>query len=144
MIIDHICFAVKDLNEAIAYWQRVFGYEQMTQIVENSLQKVKVVFVEKEGSSLIKFIEPVEGNTSLQNFVNRGGGFHHICFRCEDIKPTMADLNSKGLLTLVSPQPGEAFNNHNIAFMLAKHGLNIELIDTDEKAGILLDEDGTE
>lgn len=141
MIIDHICFAVKDLNEAVAYWQRVFGYEQMTQIVGNSLQKVKVVFVEKEGSTLIKLIEPVEGNTSLQNFVNRGGGFHHICFRCNDIKTTMADLNSKGLLTLASPQPGEAFNNHNIAFLLAKHGLNIELIDTDEKAGILLDED---
>lgn len=99
--------------------------------------------MKKEGSSIIKFIEPVEGNTSLQNFVSRGGGFHHICFRCDDIKATMADLNSEGLLTLVPPQPGEAFNNHNIAFMLAKHGLNIELIDTDEKAGILLDEDGT-
>jgi len=143
MIIDHICFAVKNLEDTLAYWQRVFGYQQMTLIVENSLQKVKVVFMRKEGSTLLKFIEPVEGNTSLQNFVNRGGGFHHICFRCNDIKTTMADLNSKGMLTLVPPQPGEAFKNHNIAFMLAKYGLNIELIDTDEKADILFDEDGT-
>ena len=117
MIIDHICFAVKNLEEAVAYWQRVFGYQQMTMIVENSLQKVKVVFIRKEGSTLIKLIEPVEGNTSMQNFVNRGGGFHHVCFRCNDIKATMADLNSKGLLTLVPPQTGEAFNNHNIAFL---------------------------
>ncbi|MBE0675617.1 MAG: VOC family protein [Bacteroidales bacterium] len=137
MVIDHICFAVKNLGEAIDYWHRIFGYEQMTEVVENSLQKVKVVFVKKEGSTLIKLIEPVEGNTSLQNFVNRGGGFHHICFRCNDIKATMADLNSKGLLTLVPPQPGEAFNNHNIAFLLAKHGINVELIDTYEKAAVL-------
>jgi methylmalonyl-CoA/ethylmalonyl-CoA epimerase len=49
----------------------------------------------------------------------------------------MKDLNKEGLLTLVPPQPGEAFNNKNIAFLLARYGLNIELIDTDEKAGML-------
>jgi methylmalonyl-CoA/ethylmalonyl-CoA epimerase len=49
----------------------------------------------------------------------------------------MDELKGKGLLTLVPPQPGEAFNNHNIAFLLAKYGLNIELIDTEEKAGLL-------
>ena len=38
---------------------------------------------------------------------------------------------------LVPPQPGEAFNNNKIAFLLAKYGLNIEIIDTDEKAGML-------
>lgn len=47
------------------------------------------------------------------------------------------ELTGKGLIKLVSPQPGEAFNNHNIAFLLAKYGLNIELIDTDEKAELL-------
>ncbi len=40
MIIDHICFAVKNLDEGIAYWERVFGYRQMTSTVVNSLQKV--------------------------------------------------------------------------------------------------------
>ena len=39
-------------------------------------------------------------------------------------------------LANVPPQPGEAFNNHDIAFLLARYGLNIELIDTEEKAGI--------
>lgn len=137
MIIDHICIAVKNLEEAINYWERVFGYKRMTATVENSIQKVKVVFLSKENSILIKLIEPVEGNVSLQNFVNRGGGFHHICFRCSDLSSVMTDLTDKGLITLVPPQPGEAFNNHNIAFMLAKYGIKLELIDTDEKAGIL-------
>ncbi len=137
MIIDHICIAVKDLEEAIAYWEDIFGYSQFTGVVENTLQKVKVVFMKKEGSTLVKLIEPVEGNQSLQNFVNRGGGFHHICFKCPDINAKIKELSDKGLMVLVPPQPGEAFNNHKIAFLLARHGLNIELIDTEEKAGLL-------
>jgi methylmalonyl-CoA/ethylmalonyl-CoA epimerase len=137
MIIDHICFAVKNLNDGIAYWENVFGYKQMTSVVVNSLQKVKVTFLHKKDSITIKLIEPVESNTSLISFINRGGGFHHICFKCSDIKQKMNELTEKGLLTLVPPQPGEAFNNHLIAFFLAKYGMNIELIDTDEKAEIL-------
>jgi methylmalonyl-CoA/ethylmalonyl-CoA epimerase len=138
MKIDHICFAVKNLDDGVAYWGKVFGYKQMTKIVENSLQKVKVVFLSKDDSITIKLIEPVESNQSLLNFVNRGGGFHHICFKCSDINVKIDELKKDGLLTLVPPQPGEAFNNHNIAFLLARYGLNIELIDTDEKAGMLL------
>lgn len=137
MVIDHICFAVKNLQEGIKYWESVFGYHQMTEIITNTLQKVKVTFLEKDNSILIKLIEPLETNLSLVNFVNRGGGFHHLCFRCSDINEQIDKLTSKGLIKLVAPQPGEAFNNHKIAFLLAKYGLNIELIDTNEKAGII-------
>jgi methylmalonyl-CoA/ethylmalonyl-CoA epimerase len=137
MKIDHICFAVKDIQEGISYWGNTFGYRQMSKIVENTIQKVKVTFLSKDDSILVKLIEPVEGNLSLINFVNKGGGFHHLCFKCNDINLKMNELTEKGLITLVAPQPGEAFNNHDIAFMLAKYGINIELIDTDEKAGII-------
>lgn len=137
MTIDHICFAVKNLDEGISYWTRIFGYRQKTEIVVNTLQKVKVSFICKENSLTVKLIEPLEDNQSLVNFVNRGGGFHHICFKCDDIYKEVEDLKEKGLITLVPPQPGEAFNNHKIAFLLARYGLSIELIDTDERARLL-------
>jgi methylmalonyl-CoA/ethylmalonyl-CoA epimerase len=137
MKIDHICIAVKNIKAGIDYWERVFGYKQMTKPVKNSLQQVEVVFLAKEDSITIKLIEPLESNQSLINFVSRGGGFHHICFKCSDINMQMQEFKKEGLLTLVPPQPGEAFNNHNIAFLLARYGLNIELIDTDEKAEMI-------
>jgi methylmalonyl-CoA/ethylmalonyl-CoA epimerase len=140
MKIDHICFAVKDLKEGIDYWHKVFAYKQMTSVVVNTRQKVKVVFLSKDESILIKLIEPLEDNKQLINFVNVGGGFHHLCFRCDDLDNTIDELTDKGLIKLVSPQPGEAFNNHNIAFLLSKYRMNIELIDTEEKAGIIEDE----
>lgn len=137
MVLDHICFAVKDINEGLSYWESVFGYRQMTEVIINSLQKVKVTFLCKEESLLVKLIEPLADNQSLVNFVNRGGGFHHLCFRTDNLGEKIVELKEKGLLMLVPPEPGEAFNNHDIAFMLSKYGTNIELIDTDEKAGLL-------
>jgi methylmalonyl-CoA/ethylmalonyl-CoA epimerase len=137
MTIDHICIAVKNLEEGISYWKDAFGYQRRTEMVINTLQKVKVTFLEKKDSLPVKLIEPLDDNISLVNFVNRGGGFHHICFKCENIDKGLAELKEKGLITLVAPQPGEAFNNNRIAFLLARYGLNIELIDTDERAGLL-------
>ncbi len=137
MKIDHICFAVKNIKEGISYWESVFGYTQMTEVVLNSLQKVKVAFLCKRDSIMVKLIEPREDNLSLVNFVNRGGGFHHLCFRVDNMEELILEVKEKGLIMLVPPQPGEAFNNHNIAFLLARYGTNVELIDTDEKAGLI-------
>lgn len=137
MIIDHICFAVKDIEDSVIYWNKVFGYKRMTRTVINTIQKVKVTFLSKTGSITIKLIEPLPDNSSLVNFVTRNGGFHHICFRCENINSKIDELRSKGLRLLTPPQPGEAFNNNDIAFLMASSGINIELIETDEKAALI-------
>ena len=137
MIIDHICFAVKDIQKGIKDWERIFNYRQMTEIVTNTRQKVKVVFLSKDDSLSVKLIEPLSDNDSLLRFVNGGGGFHHLCFKCTDMNEKITDLKKRGVVMLVPPQPGEAFENEDIAFMLTRFGINLELIDTDKKAGIL-------
>jgi methylmalonyl-CoA/ethylmalonyl-CoA epimerase len=137
MHIDHICFAVKNLQEGIEYWNTAFGYRQYTAIIENGKQKVRIVFLHKEGSILIKLIEPFDTKESLMNFVNVGGGFHHLCFKCNDIHKQTEELIGKGLKLIVPPEPGDAFNNGEIAFLLAKNRLSIELIETSEKSGVL-------
>ncbi len=137
MHIDHLCFAVSNISEGINYWFNTFGYRQMTEIVINTRQKVKVVFLSKKESITIKLIEPLDSNKSLLNFVSKGGGFHHICFKCRNLNAEIDRLKKSGVIMLVPPEPGEAFNNNMIAFMLAKYNLNIELIDTDEKAALI-------
>ena len=93
-----------------------------------------MVFLNKNESVMIKLIEPLEENESLQSFIKRGGGFHHLCFKCDDLDQQIGELKEKGMISLVAPQPGEAFENENIAFMLSRFGVNVELIDTDKKA----------
>ncbi len=134
MIVDHICFAVRDLQKSVENWGNAFGYRQMTEVVINSRQKVKVIFLSKKDSITIKLIEPLEENISVTDFVQRGGGFHHLCFKCEDLDEQIVEMKEKGLIMLVPPQPGEAFGNEEIAFMLTRFGVNVELIDTDKKA----------
>jgi len=70
-------------------------------------------------------------------FARRGGGLHHLCFRCDDLKVQIPLLKENGARLTVPPEPGEAFMNKDIAFLLLENNLNIELIDTTEKKGWL-------
>jgi methylmalonyl-CoA/ethylmalonyl-CoA epimerase len=134
MVIDHLGIVVTSIDEGIRHWEDVFGYQQMTDVVVNTRQKVKVVFLAKEQSVTVKLIEPVDETSPTYRLAKRGGGLHHVCFKCENIDRELDQLTQKGLRVLSQPAPGEAFENENIAFIFAKQGLNIELIDTDKKA----------
>lgn len=137
MNIDHIGIVVKSIEKGIEHWENVFGYTQKTEIVVNTRQKVRVVFMEKKDSTLIKLIEPTDETSPSYKAMKNGGGLHHLCFKCDNLDEQIAELKQKGLRVLVDPEPGEAFENEKIAFIYGKQGLNIELIDTDKKAKIL-------
>jgi len=137
MVIDHIGIVVKSIEAGIKHWKDVFGYKKMTDIVINSRQKVKVVFLCKENSVLIKLVEPTDESSPVYKFSLRGGGLHHLCFKCEKLDFEIQRLTDLGLRMLTEPEPGEAFDGENIAFLFAKHGLNIELIETDKKAKVI-------
>jgi len=134
MIIDHLGIVVKSIEEGISYWEKVFGYKQMTEVVVNSRQKVKVVFLTKENSLIVKLIEPTDEHSPVYRIARKGGGLHHLAFRCKEINDEITRLKSLGLRVITNPQPGEAFENNQIAFLLGNQALNIELIDTHKKA----------
>lgn len=136
MVVDHLGIVVRSLEEGIQHWGQLFGYKRSSSVVTNTRQKVKVVFLSKPDSLTIKLIEPSEPGSPLSPFARKGGGLHHICFRCDDLKVQVPLLKQKGARLMVPPEPGEAFRNHDIAFFLAGN-LNIELIDTSEKEGVL-------
>jgi methylmalonyl-CoA/ethylmalonyl-CoA epimerase len=135
MVIDHIGIVVRSLEEGIQQWNELFGYRKNSDIVTNTRQKVRVVFLAKEGSLPVKLVEPSEPASPVFLFARKGGGLHHLCFRCGSLKTQIPLLEAKDAKFLVPPEPGEAFNHHDIAFFLAKNNLNIELIDTEEKKG---------
>jgi methylmalonyl-CoA/ethylmalonyl-CoA epimerase len=137
MVIDHIGIAVQSIEEGLAHWKNVFGYEQMTRVVENRMQKVNVVFLRKAHSIDVKLIESTDTTSVIFGFTRKGGGLHHLCFKCGNLDGELERLAGLGLRVLTGPQPGEAFENERIAFVYAKQGLNIELIDTEKRRGIL-------
>jgi methylmalonyl-CoA/ethylmalonyl-CoA epimerase len=138
MIIDHIGIVVKSIEAGIEHWKKVFGYEQVTAVVVNTRQKVKVVFLKKEGSLTVKLIEPSDTTSPIYMHAQRGGGLHHLCFMCENLINQLQQMRQLGLRIITPPQPGEAFENEDIAFVYANNGLYIELIDTDKRARKLI------
>ncbi len=135
MIVDHIGIVVRSLEDGIKQWEELFRYSRVTEIILNTRQKVKVVFMTKANSITIKLIEPTEHESPVFQFAQRGGGLHHLCFRCDNLETQISILKDKGARSLIPPEPGEAFENNNIAFLILENNLNLELIDTDKKTG---------
>ncbi len=135
MIIDHVGIVVRSLQKGIEQWQNLFEYRKATDIILNTRQKVRVVFMSKEGSVTIKLIEPSSDNSPISEFAKKGGGLHHLCFKCDSLEMQIPVLCSKGSRLITKPEPGEAFDNNNIAFLFTGNNLNIELIETDIKKG---------
>ncbi len=100
---------------------------------------MRVVFLERPGSLQVKLIEPTDPTSPIHALAQRGGGLHHLCFRCESVDAEIVRLEELGLRVIVPPQPGEAFEDERIAFVYAGEGLSIELIDTERRAGRLPD-----
>ncbi|WP_339136551.1 MAG: VOC family protein [Candidatus Electrothrix sp. GW3-4] len=100
MQIDHIGIVVLSLEEAVHHWEQVFGYKQYTRKVENTRQKVYVVFLKKEGSLPVKLLEPADKTSPIYRFAKRGGGLHHLCFKCDDLNKEVIRMEELGLRIL--------------------------------------------
>jgi methylmalonyl-CoA/ethylmalonyl-CoA epimerase len=137
MIIDHVGIVVRSIERSVEHWRTVFGYEPVTEPVVNIRQHARVVFLAKPGSIQVKLVEPTDSSSPVHALAQRGGGLHHLCFRCESIDDELPRLKAQGVRVLAPPTPGEAFEGEMIAFAYAGEGLTIELIDTEQRAGRL-------
>jgi len=137
MNIDHIAIAVRSVEDAATRLCTVLGYTRRTSAVSNTRQQVNVLFLGKEGSLDLKLIEPSDADSPLWGFLKRGEGLHHLCFKVPHVPSACANLEAAGARVLSQPAPGEAFDEHPIAFLYLGMGLNVEIIDTDARRGRL-------
>jgi methylmalonyl-CoA/ethylmalonyl-CoA epimerase len=131
---DHVCIAVRSLEAAGARLCRLFDYRPATQPVINTAHQVEVQFFEKPGSIDIKLIAPVGESSPLIGFLrSKGEGLHHLAFKAHNVREGIAFLEQRGARITARPVPGEAFAGGLIGFAYAGFGLNVEVIDTDQR-----------
>ena len=131
---DHVCIAVRSLEAAGARLCRLLAYRPATQPVLNAAHQVEVQFFEKPGSIDIKLIAPAGERSPLVHFLRtKGEGLHHIAFKADDVRRAIASLEERGARITAAPAPGEAFDGGLIGFAYAGFGLNVEVIDTDQR-----------
>ena len=134
MTTDHVCIAVRRLDTAGERLCRLLGYRPATDPVTNAAHAVVVQFFAKPGSIDIKLIAPAHDGSPLMGFLRtKGEGLHHLAFKASDVREALAALKDRGARITAPPAPGEAFDGGLIGFAYAGFGLNLEVIDTDER-----------
>jgi methylmalonyl-CoA/ethylmalonyl-CoA epimerase len=132
---DHVCIAVRSLEAAGAKLCRLLDYRPATRPVINTAHQVEVQFFEKPGSIDIKLIAPAGESSPLIGFLRaKGEGLHHLAFKADDMRQAIACLEQRGARITAAPAPGEAFDGGLIGFAYAGFGLNLEVIDTDQRS----------
>lgn len=116
--IEHIGIAVKDLEEAIEYYENILGLECYA-IEEVKDQKVKTAFF-KVGDTKIELLESTDPEGPIGKFIEKKGqGIHHIAFAMPDVKKGLEEAKEKGI-RLIDEEPREGAEGLNIGFLHPK------------------------
>lgn len=101
--VNHIGLAVKDLSQAMKFWNTIFGVDTPAPIVERDMK----ICMMKVGDVLVELLAPVGSDGLIAKFLEKKGeGIHHICYEVENIYDAVEEMKAKGM-ALVSDQPRE-------------------------------------
>jgi methylmalonyl-CoA/ethylmalonyl-CoA epimerase len=117
--IDHLGIAVKNLDEAIAYYEKSLGLkcEHREEVVS---QKVRTAFF-SVGEVHIELLEPTDPESPIAKFLekNPNGGIHHVAFGTDNIEGQLKQAAASGC-KLIHEKPFEGAGNKLVAFLHPK------------------------
>jgi methylmalonyl-CoA/ethylmalonyl-CoA epimerase len=116
--IEHIGIAVKNMDEAIRYYEDVLGLKCYS-IEEVKEQKVKTAFF-MVGQTKIELLESTDPDGPVGKFIEKKGeGIHHLAFAVQDLENALAEVNGKGV-QLIDQKPRKGAEGLDIAFLHPK------------------------
>ena len=127
--IDHVGFAVRDLDEAIAFYARTFGLT-VAHEESNEEQGVREAML-AIGDSHIQLLAPLRPDSPIGKFLERNGeGIQQVAFRVTDIDEASQRLRQAGLRLLYdAPKRGTADSRVNFVHPKDCGGVLVELVE---------------
>jgi methylmalonyl-CoA/ethylmalonyl-CoA epimerase len=126
--VDHIGFAVRNIDEAIAFYSQTFGVTEWERIpMPERFMDVAATHV---GGMLLEIIAPTSEDAAFAKFLrDRGPGMHHVAYRVEDVAAALAEAKARGV-QLIDETPRPGLHNTLTAFLHPKStlGVLIELV----------------
>ena len=90
---EHIAIVVSDMDEALATYRDMFGFE-VTGTMDMPEAKVATISC---GDISLELFQPVSDIGQFADFLNEtGGGLHHIAFATDDIEGDFARMKAQG------------------------------------------------
>jgi methylmalonyl-CoA/ethylmalonyl-CoA epimerase len=134
--IDHVGVAVRDLDEAIGWYETTYGLTvtsretNESQGVHEAMLVVAAPEGEDPGGSYIQLLEPLREDTPVGKFLSRNGpGVHHIGYGVVDVAAALARISDTGV-RLIDERPRHGSMGASIAFLHPKDtgGVLTELV----------------
>lgn len=130
--LHHVGFVVSNILNEIESFVGSTGASWDKLIFHDPLQKVKVTFLRNPcpSDALIELIEPAGDGSPVLNFLQKGGGLHHVCYEVPDLSAHLDLMQLKGAIVVRRPLPAIAFDNRRIAWTVTKQRLLVEFLES--------------
>ena len=125
--LDHIGIAVRDLDEALAFYRDALGLD-VGELEDVPSQHVRARFL-PVGEAALELLQATSAESAVARSIERRGpGIHHITLRVDDLAAALAGLRDRGV-RLVDEQPRPGAGGSLVAFIhpSAAQGVLIEL-----------------
>jgi methylmalonyl-CoA/ethylmalonyl-CoA epimerase len=121
--IEHIGIAVRNLDEAIAWYEKVLGLECYA-VEEVKDQKVKTAFF-MVGQTKIELLESTDPEGPIGKFLEKKGpGIHHMAFAMDNVEQALNDASENGV-ELIDKTPRKGAEGLKIGFLHPKSTFSV-------------------
>ena len=93
--VDHIGFAVRNIDDAVAFYSEKFGVAEWDRIeVPERHTSVAVAWI---GGQMLELIAPSSEQAAFAKYLaEKGPGMHHMAYRVDDIAAALAECKACG------------------------------------------------
>lgn len=129
--IDHTGIAVRDMDEALQRYKRLYGLDPSLRVTVPD-QHVEVAFLPISDTQL-ELVSPTDNQSGVARFLEKHGeGLHHIAILVEDIHRELKRLDDEGV-QLIDREPRNG--PHGLIAFVHPHGSGgvlVELVEHTE------------
>ena len=113
---------------------------QLTKIVHDPIQKVRVVLLGYSGSEekppFLELVEPVGDTSPVTRFLKNNNVIYHYCIETTNIQESLAISRKNKCIIVQKPVPAKLFNDRHIAWILTPEKYLIEFLETENTNNI--------
>ena len=128
--IDHVGIAVRDLDQAIAFYERTFGLRLVHEEVNEEQGVREAMLAVGDSGSCIQLLAPLREDSPIGRFLERNGeGIQQVAYTVEDVAAVSATLRGRGVRLLYDePRRGTAGSLVNFVHPKDAMGVLVELV----------------
>lgn len=134
--IDHVGYAVPNLDEAIKLHTEVFGWRLLHRET-NEEQGVEEAMLgtgdQLTQNAQVQLLAPLNENSTIAKWIERNGGrggVQQVCYRVADIDAASATLRERGVTLLYdTPKIGTGGSRINFAHPKSTGGILLEIVE---------------